>query len=166
MTIWPEKLALPFLAFAIEAVFSRIQIFPEWVIIPLFYILLFWFIVCNLRRGVWAYLFGAGTLLNFAVITANGFHMPVSAALFAESAYRDVYDTLANGDLFGYELAGAGTKISFFGDIFAFAPGGDLIGFASIGDLFLLVAILLLAGGMIRSSLRRKQNRNRLDMKK
>ena len=163
MTIWPEKLVLPFLAFALEAIFSRITVVPSFIVIPLVYLLLFWFIACNLRQGIWVFAFGIGTLLNFAVIAANGFHMPVSETLFRDNSYQDVYLSLLNGEIFGYEAAGAQTKLGFLGDIFALAPGGELLGFASVGDLFLLLGVLLLGGKMLRTARHKKgkeQNTN------
>lgn len=145
MKIWPEKIVLPFIAFGLEAVFSRAQILPEWAVIPFFYALLFWFVATNLKQGAWAYLFGAGTLMNFVVISANGFQMPVSAFLFSEDAYRPVYDALVNHEIFGYVLEDAKTRIIVLGDIIAVAPFHKLLGFASIGDLFLLAGVVILA---------------------
>lgn len=157
MTIWPEKPALPFLAFALEAIFSRITVIPPFIVIPLVYFLLFWFIACNLRQGIWVFVFGIGTLLNFAVIAANGLRMPVSEALFRDNSWQDVYLSLLNGEIFGYEAAGAQTKLGFLGDIFALAPGGELLGFASVGDLFLLLGVLLLGAKMLRAAWNQKR---------
>lgn len=153
----PVKLYLPLLAFAVEFLLSRGG-FPEWFVFPLEYGLLFWFVLANIRgRGSWPYWIGAGTILNIAVISANGFYMPVWPSFFIDFGKQGLMDSLLNGDVFGYTLVDTSTRLPFLADVIGFSFYGDLIGFASVGDLLLLVgAGVLLYKIIIGSCLRKK----------
>jgi len=152
----PVKLYLPFLAFAAEFLLSRGG-FPEWFVFPFEYGLLLWFVLANIKgRGSWPYWIGAGTILNFAVISANGFYMPVWPSFFADSGKSELIEALLNGDIFGYTVVDAGTRLPFLADVVGFSFYGDLIGFASIGDLLLLVGACILLYKVIRYNLLHK----------
>ena len=140
----PFRIYLPLLALAVEILFSRGS-FPEWFVFSLEYGLLFWFVLSNLRGwGIGPYLIGAGTLLNFAVIVVNGFYMPVWPSYFEMFGKGEILNALLNGEVFGYTLAGAETKLPFLADVIGFSFYGDLVGFASIGDIFLMLGIIIL----------------------
>lgn len=140
----PEKIYLPLLALAAEMILSRVP-FPEWVVFPVVYGILFWFVLANCKgRGAWPYVIGAGTLLNIGVIGANGFKMPVWPWFFQGSGDEKVMEALLRGDIFGYTLADMSTRLPFLADVIGFSFYGKIIGFASIGDLLLLVGVLLL----------------------
>jgi hypothetical protein len=145
----PEKLYLPILAFAVEMILSR-ALFPEWLVFSIEYGLLFWFVLSNVKgRGTWPYWIGAGTLLNFAVISANGFRMPVWSSFFAESDKAGLLDALRQGEVFGYTLVNESTRLPFLADVIGFSFYGDLVGYASLGDLLLLVGAGVLLYGII-----------------
>ncbi len=154
----PVKLYLPLLAFAVEFLLSRGG-FPEWFVFPVEYGLLLWFVLANIRqRGSWPYWIGTGTILNLAVISANGFCMPVWPSFFVDSGKQGLMDSLLNGDVFGYTLVDASTRLPFLADVIGFSFYGDLIGFASAGDLFLLVgAGVLLYKITVGSGFRKRQ---------
>ncbi len=146
----PKRIYLPLLAFAVEILLSRGG-FPEWFVFTLEYGLLFWFVLINLKgRGTWPYWIGGGTLLNFAVIAANGFRMPVWPSFFENSGNSHIMEALISGDIFGYTPVGSGTKLPFLADIIGFSVYGDIIGFASIGDLFLVAGAGILIYHIIK----------------
>jgi hypothetical protein len=159
--ILPEKLYLPVLAFAVEIVFSR-AFFPEWFVFSIEYGLLFWFVLSNVRgNGTWPYLIGLGTLLNFAVISANGFRMPVWSSFFGESGKGELIDALHRGEVFGYTLVEESTHLPFLADVIGFSFYGGIVGFASLGDLFLLVGVGIILYRIMsgRGSYRRDSHR-------
>ena len=134
----PLKLYLPLLAFATEIVFSRLSA-PPWLTFCLEYFLIILFVFYNLKaKSVWPYWIGAGTLMNFSVIAANKFTMPVSPSVFSPQVDDALLASLLRGDIYGYSLSGSDTVLPFLGDIIRISPFGGLIGFASIGDLLLL----------------------------
>ena len=156
----PEKLYLPVLAFAAEIILSRGS-FPEWFVFPIEYGLLFWFVLSNIkRRGAWPHWIGAGTLLNITVISINGFRMPVWPSFFAGSGDAELLNSLQNGDIFGYTLVDASTRLPFLADVIGFSFYGDLIGFASLGDLVLLAGAGILLYRTIRDNCKRCQTPN------
>jgi hypothetical protein len=142
--ILPEKLYLPVLAFAVELIFSR-AFFPEWFVFLIEYGILFWFVLSNIRgNGAWPCWIGLGTLLNFAVISANGFRMPVWSSFLEESGGFELLNSLQQGEVFGYTLVDESTRLPFLADVIGLSFYGDLVGFASLGDLFLLLGAVVL----------------------
>ncbi len=134
----PQKLYLPILAFATEIIFSALQA-PPWMTFSIEYLLIIAFIFYNIKaKSSWPYWIGAGTLMNFTVIAANKFTMPVSPSVFSPQVDNALLESLIQGDIYGYSLSGADTVLPFLGDIIGISPFGELIGFASIGDLLLL----------------------------
>ncbi|MGI6728131.1 MAG: DUF5317 family protein [Anaerovoracaceae bacterium] len=152
---FPEKLLLPILALLIEFLFSLDPVYPEWMVVPIEYMLLFWFVACNLKKAAWSIWFGIGTLLNFLVISMNDFRMPVSASLLNNNKYLNISTALSNGEIFGYTIADTNTHLTFLGDIMAFSPFGKLIGFASVGDIFLGIGTAFLAYHMVKSNIKK-----------
>ena len=140
----PEGLLLPVLAFVAEFLAVRSGFFPAWIQLNLVYFLLFWFVWRNRRRGAWPLWFGAGTLLNYLVIAANGYRMPVAPNLLA-GLPEPTAAALAAGEIFGYTLADASTRLVFLGDVVSVPFLGEFVGFASLGDFFLGVGAGLLA---------------------
>jgi hypothetical protein len=148
----PEGIILPVLAFVAEFLAVRSLFFPEWVQLNLVYFLLFWFVFRNRDRGAWPLWFGFGTLLNYIVIAANGYRMPVLPSLMA-GLPDHVVDSLINGEIFGYMLADSGTRLVFLGDVIAVPFLGEFVGFASVGDFFLGIGVGLLAYRLTRPRL-------------
>lgn len=138
----PEALHLPVLAFLAELLAIQTDVLPEWFQLNLVYFLLFWFILRNRKAGAWPLFFGLGTLMNYGVIAANGYRMPVVPV--AGSA------PFAAGEIFGYVLADESTRLLFLGDVIAVPVLGEFVGLASIGDLVLGLGVGLLAYRLTR----------------
>ncbi|HZK01726.1 MAG TPA: DUF5317 family protein [Anaerovoracaceae bacterium] len=148
----PDRLYLPILAFAAEFIFSKGP-FPEWVVIPFVYILVFWFVISNLKgRGSWPYFIGVGTLLNFIVISLNDFKMPVWPSLLKGGGKVEILGTIVNGEFFGYVPVGPSTKLAFLADVIGISFQGELIGLASFGDILLLIGAIILVCRMFKAS--------------
>lgn len=140
---FPEKLYLPVLAFAVEVVFSRLLLPPSMMFL-IEYVLILAFVFFNIKlKSLWPYWMGAGALANFTVIAANGFRMPVSPSVFSPQVDQVFFEALLNGEIYGYTLANAGTTLPFLGDIIGISPFGKLMGFASVGDVFLLIGAIV-----------------------
>ncbi|HOP11344.1 MAG TPA: DUF5317 family protein [Oscillospiraceae bacterium] len=118
----------------------------SWILITMQYILLFIFIIINLFRFEFC-LFGGGTLMNFLVISFNGFRMPVAQNLYLDTQGQmaGYIDALAKDEIYRYTLMTPHTVFPFLGDIIYVPVFG---GFASIGDMFLAVglAVILIRG--------------------
>ncbi|GIF64158.1 hypothetical protein Ais01nite_21930 [Asanoa ishikariensis] len=94
----------------------------------------------HIRVGIWLALTGGA--LNGVVIAANG-HMPVSGA-----GLRAVgIDTAAVSGEPRYAILSSQTRLAALGDTL---PIGPLHVVVSIGDLFIVIATLLLIAGMMR----------------
>lgn len=138
-----QALALPILAFLLEAAFqaaSRYVRLPDGalalqVLIQYAALLLFAWRNRRFDPGAWAA--GAGALCNFAVITLNGFCMPVSSTSQAAGM-------LAAGEIYGYALQDASTRLAWLGDVIPLAGG-----FASVGDLLLIAGAVRLLYAMM-----------------
>ena len=143
---------LPVLAFALEACFGRIgpmtgleaaQWLP-WAVCAE-YALLTAFILLNIRRrGV--KLLAVATAMNFAVISANGFRMPVSPRVFDYPALAPLIERIQSGDIPEYVLADWDAPLLFLGDVLPIAGG-----LASVGDLFMAAGMLVLIVHLMRS---------------
>ncbi len=136
-------LALPILAFLLEAAFqaaSRFVRLPEGALalqVLIQYAALLLFAWLNRRFDPGAWIAGAGALCNFAVIALNGFCMPVSPTSQAA-------EMLAAGEIYGYALQAPSTRLAWLGDVIPIAGG-----FASIGDLLLIVGAVRLLYAMM-----------------
>jgi hypothetical protein len=156
----PNNLILPILAFSIEALFSSDPVYPSWMVLLTAYGLLFWFCISNIRKGTWSMLVFIGTLMNFAVISANGFRMPVLAGTFERIIKAPIMTALSRGEVFGYVLADSHTRLLFLSDIIAINPFGHLFGFASIGDIVMGAGICILAYQIVGSKPLPQPDRN------
>lgn len=112
------------------------------------YGLVFTFLFYNRKLPVWPPVLFAGAFLNFLVILLNGGCMPVSAALMGANSARA--ESLAAGDIYAYAAITPQTRLPFLGDVLRFGPSGQPMGFASVGDMVLCVAIVLLCVLMTR----------------
>ena len=149
---FPDKLYLPILAFGGEFLFSRGN-FPEWAVFPFVYGLLFWFVLANIKgRGFWPCWIGLGTLMNFAVIVANDFRMPLWPSFFGSEGESGILEKIAEGDYFGYTLADSSTMLPFLGDVIGISCAGRFVSFASIGDILLLVGVFILLTRLVNTS--------------
>lgn len=150
----PRRIYLPILAFAMEYIFSKGPI-PEWSVFPIEYGLLLWFVISNLKgRGSWPYWVGAGTLCNFIVIAFNGFKMPVWSAFLKETGKIAALESIMRGDFFGYIPVTANTKLPYLADVIGVSFQGNLIGFASVGDIFLLIGVAILLSRILKAAIR------------
>ncbi len=149
---FPEKVYLPILAFGGEFLFSRGD-FPEWAVFLFVYGLLFWFVLANIKgRGFWPYWIGLGTLMNFAVIAVNDFRMPVWPSFFGSDGESGILEKITEGDYFGYTLVDSSTMLPILGDLIGISCAGRFLGFASIGDLLLLVGVFVLLTRIVNTS--------------
>jgi hypothetical protein len=147
----PRRLYLPILAFATKFIFAMGH-FPEELIFPLVYGLLFWFIISNIKKnGVWPYLVGLGTLSNFIVIALNGFKMPVWPSFLGAAGRLKVLEGISHGDYFGYILVGPDTKVPFLADVIGISYFDKLLGFASIGDILLIIGVAVIISRVFRT---------------
>jgi len=143
---------LPVIAYIMDAGGAQLaKMFPafipySWILITIQYIILFGFIIINLFRFEFC-LFGIGTLMNFLVISFNGFRMPVAQNLYLDTQGQmaGYIDALTKNEIYRYTLMAPHTVFPFFGDII-YIPGFG--GFASIGDILLAVglAVILVRG--------------------
>jgi hypothetical protein len=119
----------------------------SWMLITAQYILLFTFIVVNLFRFEFC-LFGAGSLMNYLVISFNRFRMPVAENLYLDTQGQmaGYVGALSKNEIYRYTLMTPKTIFPFFGDIIFVPLFG---GFASIGDILLAAGmIIILVRGM------------------
>ncbi len=106
------------------------------------------FAALNWRYLWWPAVFGAGTLMNFLVIVLNGGAMPVSDRVVSLSPA--IAARFASGEVFGYTLETAATRVPLLGDILFVRLGSWDVGFASIGDLFIGAGAALLCIQLLR----------------
>lgn len=98
----------------------------------------------------WVWLFGAGTLANATVILANGGAMPVAGRLLEKISPIQAA-ALSAGEVFGYTLETAATRLPFLGDVLYIGTGALHAGFASVGDLLVGAGAGLLVFSMLRT---------------
>ncbi len=111
-------------------------------LLTLSYLLCFAFVFVNRRYRLFALLFGAGALANFAVIAANDFYMPVRAAAGAGVIVPPAQSA-------AYRLADASTRLAFLGDVL-YVPLPLLRGFASVGDVLMAAGVFVLVAQITR----------------
>ncbi len=135
----------PCFAFMIEASFGMIgrildRPAADWLgyAVGLEYLLLALFIIFN-----WSYpgvkLLGASTLVNFLVIFANGFRMPVTPLIYNNPALSGLVERIQSGELVEYVLVDWDGPLWFFGDTIPMFGG-----LASIGDLLMAAAVVVI----------------------
>ena len=140
---------LPCLAFLVEACFGMLQQLPTeiWLggAVCLEYALLALFVWLNRhRRGV--KLLGAATLANFAVIAANGFRMPVTPVIYDYPQLHSFVERIQSGALPEYVLVDWDAPLWFLGDTLPMFGG-----LASVGDLLMAAAVMLIIIGCMKS---------------
>lgn len=109
------------------------------------YLLLALFIWFNRRlRGM--KLLGIATLVNFIVISANGFRMPVSPLIYDNPDLAGLIARIESGALPEYVLVDWNGPLWFLGDTIPIFGG-----LASIGDLLMALGILILIVHMMRT---------------
>lgn len=134
-------LALPIGSFLLEAAFqaaSRLVLIPSPVRaaqILLQYAGLLAFALRNVKWDVGAPIAGVGAAMNFCVIAVNGFQMPVSRAAAMAAGQEAGIAKLIAGEIYGYTMQDAATRLPLLGDVIPLAGG-----FASLGDLVLIAA--------------------------
>lgn len=156
-----RSLWLPIAAYILDAGGAQLaKTFPgfipcSWILITAQYIILFVFIILNLFRAEFC-LFGAGTLMNFLVISFNGFRMPVAENLYLDTNGRmtGYINALTKNEIFRYTLMTPKTVFPFFGDIIYVPIFG---GFASIGDILLAIGLAMIIVRGMRSGRTQKR---------
>lgn len=142
----PLKMALlPCVALLIEASLNRIaDALPipvsAWLgyVVCVEYLLLAAFVWINRhRRGM--KLLGVSTAVNFAVIAANGFRMPVTPVIYKCPELASFVQRIESGELPEYVLADWDAPLWFLGDTIPIFSG-----LASVGDILMAVSILLI----------------------
>lgn len=118
----------------------------EWALCLVQYGLLLAFALLQFRQP-WAWFFGLGTLCNALVILLNDGRMPVSEALALQVGSEELAVRLLMGEITGYTLQTAGTRLPWLGDVLATGP----LGYASVGDLLLGLGAGMLAYRLIQT---------------
>jgi Family of unknown function (DUF5317) len=108
------------------------------------YALLLTCVAANLRKPP-VMLFGVGVLSNTVAIVLNRGYMPASRAAL-RLAGLPVSSVPHNNS----ELAGAGTHLTFLGDVFALPHGVPLANIFSVGDILIAVALAWLIAEAMR----------------
>lgn len=103
------------------------------------YAMIFLFLWRNRRLKRTASLAGLGSLCNLAVIAANGWRMPVSAAA-AGLLSPEGLSQLTAGAVPMYTLENSATRLIFLGDVIC-CPIPLIGGFASVGDVLLAAGV-------------------------
>lgn len=105
----------------------------------LIYIALLYVSALNIKKS-YMMLFFMGTLLNFIVIAANGFKMPVLVSeILTDVEAKKMY--LISGQDLIHSLLTESTKFKFLADIITFAPPYPFPKTISVGDVLLLSGI-------------------------
>lgn len=136
---------LPCAAFLLEAsigLLSKLLVAPpsEWLgkLVCLEYLLLTVFIWINHRiKGM--DMLGAATLVNFIVIAANGFRMPVTPIIYEYPNLFHFVERIQTGDLPEYVLVDWNGPLWFLGDTLPLGTG-----LASIGDLMMALGVMII----------------------
>ncbi|MBP3411320.1 MAG: DUF5317 family protein [Clostridia bacterium] len=155
---------LPCAAFLVEAsigVIGKLLDAPpsEWLgkVVCLEYMLLTAFIWINHRmRGM--DMLGAATLVNFAVIAANGFRMPVTPIIYEHPELYHFVERIQTGSLPEYVLVDWNGPLWFLGDTIPLGTG-----LASIGDLLMALGVMIIVIDMMKTKppMRRRRNKYR-----
>lgn len=136
-------LPLPILALLMQRGLSLLpaRYYLPWaaVLLLVSYGMLFLFLWRNRRLKRTTALAGLGSLCNLAVIAANGWRMPVSAAA-AELLSPEGLARLTSGTVPMYTLENSSTRLIFLGDVI-YCPIPLIGGFASIGDILLAAGV-------------------------
>lgn len=151
---------LPCAAFLLEASIGLIGKFvdappSEWLgkVVCMEYLLLTAFIWINHRmRGM--DMLGAATLVNFIVIAANGFRMPVTPIIYEYPELYHFVERIQTGDLPEYVLVDWNGPLWFLGDTLPLGTG-----LASIGDLMMALGVMTVIIDMMMTKPPRRKRR-------
>lgn len=110
------------------------------------YALLAWFVVLN-RHRLGVTIAGLGLALNLVAIAANGGYMPAREKALATAGITYGGDTHNNS-----AVIGAGTHLSFLGDIFAVPSWLPAANVFSIGDLLIAGGVAALLASSMRGA--------------
>jgi len=145
-----EKIKAPYLVIVsvlCEGMISPLMkwlpsVFPEylWILIIVQYMLLFLFFMINAHLWTMSVI-AIGVLMNFAVIVFNGCRMPISDHIYAVPFMARALERILSGDLPEYFIMHEKVPLWFLGDIFYIPVKGA--GFASIGDFFMSLGVIL-----------------------
>lgn len=136
----------------IVAVFLEFMILPlsklipvpcdqwRWILLAGTYACSLGFIYLNRHVRLGSVFLLAGTVSNLAVIAANGWRMPVSTKVLELMNAAGTSTFLDSAQQLKYVVADSSTHLTFLGDMI-YCPIPFLRGFASIGDLFLMIGI-------------------------
>ena len=139
---------LPIVAYALEFSFGALEAILPWppaswlgIAVCAEYAMLFVFVWLNrARKAFWV--IAVSSLLNFAVIAANGFRMPISPVVYDYPQFAGIVERVGGGELVEYTLVGWDGPLWWLGDTIAvlwITPG-----LASVGDIGLAVGIFIL----------------------
>lgn len=154
-------LGLPIAAFLLEMslpLWQRLPV-PETVWLAgevlVQYSLLILFCCLNRRQGWPMGLMTLGMVCNLAAMSANGFRMPVSPAVFEHPAFASFLEMLKAGQLPEYVLVGYDAPLWFLGDVLPITVGAP--GMASVGDCLLGAGVFLLMQRLMGAGRKAKQ---------
>ena len=96
---------LPIVAYALEFSFGALENILPWppsswlgIAVCVEYALVFAFVWLNrARRSFWA--IAAGSILNFVVIAANGFRMPISPVVYDYPQFANIIERVGGGEV-------------------------------------------------------------------
>ena len=139
---------LPIVAYALEFSFGALENILPWppsswlgIAVCVEYALIFAFVWLNRARlSFWA--IAAGSILNFVVIAANGFRMPISPVVYDYPQFANIIERVGGGEMVEYVLVGWDGPLWWLGDtipVLFITPG-----LASIGDIALAVGVFIL----------------------
>ena len=140
---------LPALALLIEACFGPLaarwdpDLWLGWAKCAEYALLAAFLFLNRRRRGV--KLLALATAANFAVISLNGFSMPVTPIVYDDPALSGLIARIEAGELPEYALAGWDAPLWFLGDTIPLFGG-----LASVGDLLMAAGMFLLVFDLMR----------------
>ena len=141
-------LFLPIIAFGLEAAFGFLRKWLPWpthiwlgVAVSIEYAMVFSFVFLNRKRkGFWVIM--VASLLNFIVIVANDFRMPITPVVYDYTQFANIVERVSAGGMVEYVLVGWDAPLWWLGDtipVLWIFPG-----LASVGDLGLALGMFIL----------------------
>ena len=103
--------------------------------------MLFAFVWLNRERKAF-WVIAVASLLNFAVIAANGFRMPISPVVYEFPIFEDIVRRVGSGEMVEYTLVGWDGPLWWLGDTIPVL--WVIPGLASVGDLGLAAGVFVL----------------------
>lgn len=141
-------LFFPIIAFGLEVAFGFLRGWLPWpthiwlgIAVTVEYTMIFSFIFLNRKRkAFWVIL--VSSVLNFVVIAANGFRMPISPVVYNYTQFANIVERVSAGKMVEYVLVGWDAPLWWLGDtipVLWIFPG-----LASVGDLGLALGVFIL----------------------